>query len=253
MPQNYFITGTPKAGKTTLIRKLVKELKKKGLKVGGFISPEEKHHGTRTAFHVIDIETGKKAILASVKGDGPKVSKYHVNVRSFENTVLPAMRKCNKYDVFVIDEIGRMEMKSRKFVNMLDEVFESKTPLVASLHRDYVGKYKFSGEVFNLGGNDHELVYVRLLRKARTGLVKKPKKKVKKKPAKKKTKKLKKTKTKKKMKKKKVSKKAVKKEKRTVSSKEARKKAMEELRGEEPEEYKEEEGFFGKIKDLLGV
>ena len=174
MPRNYFITGEPKAGKTTLIRDLVKELKKKGFRVGGFVSPEERHHGTRMAFRVMDVDTGKSAMLASVKGDGPKISKYHVDIKSFESIALPAMEKSGSYDVMVIDEIGLMELKSRKFANMLDELLESETPLIAALHADMVGKYSAEGEVLELDTRNRGQVYGRLLGETEESVVKKP-------------------------------------------------------------------------------
>lgn len=179
MPQNFLITGMPKTGKTVLLREIIDELKRRGLKVGGFISPEETHHGTRTAFHVIDVETGREAVLASVDGDGPKVSKYHVDIRSFETVVVPCMQQFDEYDVFVVDEIGRMEMKSRKFSWLLDKLLESDTPFIATVHRDYAGRYGPYGELFTLRGNNRERVYARIIRKAEKGIL--AKKKVKKK------------------------------------------------------------------------
>lgn len=174
MPQNYFITGQPKAGKTTLLKDLVAELKKAGLSVGGFVSPEERHHGTRTAFQVMDVESGKKARLASVDGDGPKVSKYHVDVRSFESIAVPSMGKCAGYDVFFIDEIGVMEMKSDKFADLLDKVLESDTPLIASLNERYLDEFRESGEVLDLDKESRGQVYQRLLRLAKASITKKP-------------------------------------------------------------------------------
>ncbi|MFZ5500861.1 MAG: nucleoside-triphosphatase, partial [Candidatus Micrarchaeota archaeon] len=173
MPQNYFITGEPKAGKTTLLKELIAELKKSGLKVGGFISPEERHHGTRTAFHVMDVESGRKEVLASVDGDGPKVSKYHVDIRSFESIAIPAMESIDKYDVFVMDEIGRMEMKSAKFNRLLDKVFESRTPVIATLHKDFVERYGLLGEVVTLTMLNRLPTYYTLLRSARGSLKRK--------------------------------------------------------------------------------
>ena len=67
MPRNYFITGMPKAGKTALLRRLIKALKAKGLRVGGLISPEERHHGTRTGFYVKDVASGKIARLGILR------------------------------------------------------------------------------------------------------------------------------------------------------------------------------------------
>jgi nucleoside-triphosphatase len=166
MPRNFFITGNPKAGKTTLLLQLVKELRKKGLKVGGFVSPDERHHGTRTAFRVMDVESGKSAMLARVSGDGPKVSKYHVDVKSFEGIVLPSMKKSAECDIVVIDEIGVMELKSAKFAAMLDDLLESDTHLIATLHHDLIGKYSTEGEVLEIDEENRSQVYQRLLREA---------------------------------------------------------------------------------------
>ena len=192
MPRNFFITGEPNAGKTTLLKDIVKELKKKGLRVGGFISPEERHHGTRTGFKVMDVESGKVAVLASLEGDGPKVSKYHVNVPSFESIALPMMKKSGNYDVMVIDEIGVMELKSRKFANMLDELLDSKTPLIATLQHGLLEKFMTEGEVIELDQENRGMVFGKLLSEAKASIVKRleptkamPEKVQKQKPAKK--------------------------------------------------------------------
>lgn len=175
MPQNFFITGMPKAGKTTLLRRLIDELKAKGLRVGGFISPEEKRHGTRTAFYVEDIQSGKRKVLASVEGDGPKVSKYHVNVKSFESVALPVMKGIDSLDVIIIDEIGRMEMKSMKFSDLLDRVFEHETPVIAALHRDFVDRYSVEGEILMLTPTSREAVFLSLVKRA-SAYTRRPKK-----------------------------------------------------------------------------
>lgn len=163
MPLNFFVTGMPKSGKTTLLRKIVDELKGRGLKVGGFLSPEERHHGTRTAFRVRDIATGKEGLLAAVDADGPKVSKYHVDVKSFEAIAALSLDGFESCDVIVVDEIGWMELKSRKFASVLDEILDSDTPLIASLHHELVDSYGPYGEVYELTGNNHEAIYAELV------------------------------------------------------------------------------------------
>jgi len=194
MPNNYFITGMPKSGKTTLLRKLADRMEANGLKVGGFVSPAEKSHGTRTGFYVQDIDSGKIEQLAAVNVDGPKVAKYHVDIRSFESMVGLILEKIKKYDVVVIDEIGRMEMKSERFGDLLIDLLESDIPLVASLHRDYLEDYKAWGEVFILTPSNRGRLYMELAERVsriRKRAVKKTKKPI---LAKKKTKKAKKTK-----------------------------------------------------------
>jgi len=276
MPRNFFVTGMPKAGKTTILHQLIRELKKSKLRVGGFISPEEKHHGTRTAFHVMDIDSGREAILADIHGDGPKVSKYHVNIRSFERVVLPSMKKCRRYDVFIIDEIGRMEMKSRKFSEALDGVLDAEIPLIASLSKDYVGKFGALGEVLRVSPANRQAVYLKLLTESKGLKAKKmpqPKKKKEVRKVKKKAKKAPKKKAppKKKAVKKKPAKKAKKKEKAEKVPEKKPEKATEEKPKKAPkakpekapaekpkvhleeEEEHEEKGFLGKVKNLFGV
>ncbi len=265
MPQNYFLTGMPKAGKTTVLWELVKELKEKGLKVGGFLSPDEKHHGTRTAFHVVDVQSRKKAVLADVKGDGPKVSKYHVNIKSFEGVAIPAMRKCGSCDVMVIDEIGRMESKSRKFMKELDNILDSDVPLIASLGNDYVDRFGALGEVLKVTPGNRERIHKRLLEEA-SGTIKKrkkpePAKKKKKKPAKKPMmkkaapKKAPKKKAKKPAKREKSAKKkaAPKPKPKKVERKPEPRKEKQKVELEEKEEPRKKGGLFDSIKDFIGI
>lgn len=173
MPNNFFVFGMPKCGKTTLLKRLADELKGKGYMVGGFLSPEVKEHGTREGFYVEDIETGKKAVLAGVDIDGPKVSKYHVGVRSFETIALPVLQRAREYDVIIIDEIGRMELKSTAFENALKDALDGGKPVVvASLHRDYVESYNGYGTLIELMMTNREAVYERLLKEVLVALKK---------------------------------------------------------------------------------
>ncbi len=165
MPNNFFITGMPRSGKTTLLRRIAKRLREQGLKVGGFISPEEAEHGTRTGFIVEDLGTGKKAILADINIDGPKVAKYHVDIKSFEAIALPGLAGFKGFDVIIVDEIGMMELKSQKFSDLLDSVLDSETPLIASLHNDLIERYGPYGEVLYLTEDTREFVYTDLVRK----------------------------------------------------------------------------------------
>jgi nucleoside-triphosphatase len=165
MPNNYFISGPPKSGKTTLLRKLVQKMREKGLRIGGFLSPDEKSHGRRTGFFVEDIATGRVEMLAAEDIDGPKVSKYHVNIKTFESLAVPALEGASKYDVIIIDEIGRMEMKSMKFGDLLTQVLESDVPVVAALNRDYIESYRSWGEVQMLTPSSRSRIYLDLLEK----------------------------------------------------------------------------------------
>ena len=163
MVNNFFITGMPKSGKTTILKKLALELKQKKLKVGGFLSPEEKVHGTRTGFKVQDLGSKRCARLASIDCDGPRVAKYHVDIRSFESFLKQCMKTPSNFDVIFIDEIGRMEMKSTRFQDCLEKLLESSIPLIASLHSDYVEDYKVWGKILNVTPSSRERIHFEIL------------------------------------------------------------------------------------------
>jgi len=133
MSNNILITGYPGVGKTTLINKIIKQL---SCKIDGFYTHEMKEDGRRTGFYITDFE-GNQMVMASENSKSPyRVNKYGVNIEAFEEIGIPAMeRALQNADLIVIDEIGRMEMFSPEFCDMLREVFDSEKPLLASIKK----------------------------------------------------------------------------------------------------------------------
>jgi len=133
MPKNILITGYPGVGKTTLVNKITKQL---SCKIGGFYTHEMRENGKRTGFYITDFD-GNQMIMASERSDLPyRVNKYGVNINAFEKVGIPAMERALKSaDLILIDEIGRMEMFSPKFCDMLRKVFDSEKPLLATIKR----------------------------------------------------------------------------------------------------------------------
>ena len=133
MPNNILITGYPGVGKTTLINNITKQL---SCKIEGFYTHEMKEDGRRTGFYITDFE-GNQMVMASENSKSPyRVNKYRVNIEAFEKIGIPAMeRALQNADLIVIDEIGRMEMFSPKFCDMLRGVFDSEKPLLASIKK----------------------------------------------------------------------------------------------------------------------
>lgn len=70
--------------------------------------------------------------------------------------------------MIVIDEIGTMESKSKKFLDLLDKILDSKIPLLAALHNDLTDKYGLTGEVLYLTDDNRGEVYEELLEKIKS-------------------------------------------------------------------------------------
>src|ERR1043166_4748870 len=108
-----FLTGSPGVGKTTVVRRIVEQLD--GFTCAGFYSEEMRQRGQRIGFRVVTLN-GEEGLLASVGRTPPTVGKYSVHMKEFENLVLPELApQTTPADLYVIDEIGKMELLSRQF------------------------------------------------------------------------------------------------------------------------------------------
>jgi len=123
-----------------------------GLRIGGFITPDVRMSGRRVAFRVVDLYSGKEAVLASIKlKTGPRVGQYRVDVSAFERVALPALDYAEKEcDLVCVDEIGRMELFSQSFRHKIEELFKSENSLLAVVHRDYMRIYADRGTILTV-------------------------------------------------------------------------------------------------------
>ena len=127
------LTGKPGIGKTTVVKKVVEKLKDS---VIGFWTEDIRDRtGRRTGFKVITTE-GEEVVLASVYmlNTPYTVGRYGVDIDSFEKVVIPVLKKALKVEkVTVIDEIGKMELFSKRFENLVREIFDKKDKILATV------------------------------------------------------------------------------------------------------------------------
>lgn len=125
-----FLTGSPGVGKTTLIRTILERLDE--ITCSGFYSEETRRSGQRTGFKVITLD-GREGTLASLGSQKPTVGKYTVRVDQFEKLVLPLLDTVTTpADLYVIDEIGKMELLSGQFKIRIGELLARPTNLLAT-------------------------------------------------------------------------------------------------------------------------
>lgn len=130
------ITGNPGVGKTTVLLKTIESLEAKGHSIGGMISREVRTYGTRVGFGILDLESCRRGWLAHVNQKyGPRVGKYGVNLEDLDKVGAVAIVKAvKKADVVAIDEVGPMELHSRKFKEAVKEAAESGKLVVGTVH-----------------------------------------------------------------------------------------------------------------------
>ncbi len=132
-PLRVLLTGPPGCGKTTAVVKIVGTLAKR-MRIAGFYTEEIRAAGRRVGFrwHRLDGRTG---ILAHVKVKSPhRVSKYGVDLESFEGEAVSVLDpEAPDVNLFVIDEIGKMECFSGKFVAAIRRLLKSDKSVLATV------------------------------------------------------------------------------------------------------------------------
>ena len=128
---NILITGIPGIGKTTIIRKISRELKE--YNPAGFYTAEIRERGIRKGFKLISLE-GEKSLLSHVAIESPyQVSKYGVDISAFENFLDSVNFEDPSHKCIIIDEIGKMELIYHKFKNLLKNLLNSDKLLIATI------------------------------------------------------------------------------------------------------------------------
>ena len=117
------LTGKPGTGKTALIKEVLSKAK---VKAGGFYTEEIRIGGVRQGFRIVTLG-GDEAILAHVSISSPyRVSKYKVDIATLDRIGVFALRQALKEsDLIVIDEIGKMELLSSQFKEVVSQVVDS--------------------------------------------------------------------------------------------------------------------------------
>ncbi len=132
--KNLFICGLPGSGKTSLVSKVI-ENNLSAFNFGGFVTHEIRKEGKRMGFKIITIPDEEEAILAEKGLSSPyRVGSYGVSIENLEKFGCQAIRKAleNKR-IIVIDEIGKMELFSQKFKQVLVSALNSPHKVLATI------------------------------------------------------------------------------------------------------------------------
>lgn len=123
MKRACLLSGSPGAGKTTIIKQAVSSWRGS---VGGFYTEEIRARGVRQGF-MISTLGGRSAVLAGMEVRSPyRVSKYGVDIEALDEVGVSAVREATREcDLVVIDEIGKMELYSPAFKEAVLEALSS--------------------------------------------------------------------------------------------------------------------------------
>jgi nucleoside-triphosphatase len=128
-PSVLLLTGRPGVGKTTAMRAVAAALA--GRRLGGFLTGEIREAGERRGFTLTTFQ-GQEAVMAHVEFGGPhRVGRYGVDVEVIERLARAALAP--GAEVYLVDEIGKMECCAPAFVEAMRRLLQGPAPLVATV------------------------------------------------------------------------------------------------------------------------
>jgi nucleoside-triphosphatase len=116
-PPRILLTGRPGCGKTTVIQRAVELIGSD--RCAGFYTEEVREKGRRVGFDVVTLD-GRRGPLARAGARGPKVSRYGVDLASFEELGVETLERA--LEAGIVDEIGKMELFSERFTALVDRL-----------------------------------------------------------------------------------------------------------------------------------
>lgn len=139
MAKNVLISGIHGIGKTTLVKRIARDLPM--LVIRGFHKEEIIEDNIIRGYRIVSFQYDEQ-ILAHIYIESPEhVGKYGVNVNGFEKFVLPQFDNLSLIDLVIFDEVGRMECLSRQFCQLFEDLLSSKIPVIATYSRHSAFKF----------------------------------------------------------------------------------------------------------------
>jgi nucleoside-triphosphatase len=157
-PPRALLEGRPGIGKTTVTRRLIALLRDAGVPLGGFVTDEIRGRGRREGF-MVEALSGDRGVLAHVELPGPpRVGRYGVDLQAFERIALPALAAPQPGGVVVVDELGKMELASAAFRDVVAVLWDQDVAVVATVqlhHHPFTDTLKRRPDVQVLRVTEH--------------------------------------------------------------------------------------------------
>lgn len=136
MRKNILITGMPRSGKSSILKKIIQTIEHKV----GFVTNEVRVDGERVGFE-LETHKGERSMLAHVSfKTNIQVSRYFVDTTNLE-AIIPAVSTFHERDVLFVDEIGQMQLFSEAFKALVGTYFDSANTCIATVSKVYSDEF----------------------------------------------------------------------------------------------------------------
>ncbi len=131
------ISGTLGLGKTDTLIRIINMLNNEGISVGGMLTDPIFEDNRQVGFQVMDWRTKEKAVFAHLHIDTSlEVNGYKVDLDALEQVGVKAIERASmEEDVVLVDEAGKMMVKSDKFNTVVKNALNMDKPLILTFHK----------------------------------------------------------------------------------------------------------------------
>lgn len=125
------LTGAPGIGKTTIIRKVLREI---NTFAAGFFTREIRREGKRVGFDIVTLEGDSKLMAHIDFNKRHRVGKYGVDLTAIDDLATSSILiGIEKNALLILDEIGPMEILSENFRNAVISAIMSPCPILGTI------------------------------------------------------------------------------------------------------------------------
>jgi nucleoside-triphosphatase len=129
--RHILLTGLPGVGKTTIIKQLAHSLATH--QPDGFFTQEIREDGIRKGFELVTLD-GRRQLLSHVNIPGShRVGRYGVDLAGFEKLLETLDLRHSLSQLVILDEIGKMECLSPRFIQEVEALLDSTKMLIATV------------------------------------------------------------------------------------------------------------------------
>jgi len=169
--KNIFLIGSVGVGKSTIIRKVIKQL---SLNVSGFSVAREGKKNNWNSFYLVEAssfnigEQSKKSEYNRFALRKDYSKNWEINIQVFDEMGAQLLTSIDEADVVIMDELGRFELTAYKFQKKVEEVLSSDKPVLgvikdeSNLFLDRIRNRK-DVQIFRVTLENREEVYKEVL------------------------------------------------------------------------------------------
>jgi nucleoside-triphosphatase len=125
------LTGPPGSGKTTALRRALAALDDRW-SLAGFYTEEIRTAGVRRGFRAVTLDGTVRDLARDDIRGAARVGRYGVDL-SVMDALAATLRPVRTVDAWLVDEIGKMECLSPRFVAAMRALLDDVVPVVATI------------------------------------------------------------------------------------------------------------------------